>query len=216
MKDQLTKAVLKTVAYADIFNYPLDKIQLHQFLIEYKIPYQTLQKKTFKDQALDQKDGFYFLKGRQDLIALRKKREIVSNLKITQAKNKAKWLKLIPFIKMVGLTGSLSMNNAKETDDLDFLVVSKSGLVWLTRLLVVLWLDFLKWRRLPGKKYIKNKICLNMFLDEKHLAIPGSEQNLFTAHEVAQLKPLWVKDNLYQKFVKQNLWVKQFLPNWNA
>jgi len=216
MRTKLTKAVLKTVAYADIFAYPLTTQQLHQFLIEHQIAYKIFQKANFKDGCLQEKNGFYFLKGKSSLISLRKQKEKTSEEKIVKAKRKANWLKMIPFIKMVGLTGNLAMKNGQKQDDLDFLIVSKAGCLWLTRLLTVLFLDFLNWRRLPNKKNIKDKICLNMFLDEKHLAIPKADQNLFTAHEIAQLKPLWIKDNLYQKFIKQNLWVKKFLPNWNA
>jgi Rieske Fe-S protein len=43
-----------------------------------------------------------------------------------------------------------------------------------------------------------------MFLDEDHLSLPQNEQNLFTAHEVCQLKVLWQRNNLYQKFQKEN------------
>ena len=53
-----------------------------------------------------------------------------------------------------------------------------------------------------------------MFLDERHLQIPKKEQDLFSAHEVCQLKVIWEKDGIYQKFLKENQWVRQFLPNW--
>jgi hypothetical protein len=53
-----------------------------------------------------------------------------------------------------------------------------------------------------------------MFLDEDHLEIPEKEQDLFSAHEVCQLKPIWSKDNVYQEFITQNQWYQKFLPNW--
>lgn len=52
-----------------------------------------------------------------------------------------------------------------------------------------------------------------MYLDEDHLQVPEKEQDLFTAHEVVQVKLLWDKDQTYQKFLVDNLWVKKYLPN---
>ena len=216
MKNQLKKAVLKTVAYADIFAYPLSLKQLHLFLIEQQISWDHFQKADFKNSLLQEKNGFYFLKGKQNLVKLRAEKEKISQKKLSLAIKKANWLKVIPSIRMVGLTGNLAMRNAQDQDDIDLLIVTKAGGLWLTRLLTVLFLDFFNWRRLPGQKKVKDKICLNMFLDESHLQIPKAKQNLFTAHEVVQLKPLWERDNLYQKFIKQNLWVKKFLPNWSV
>ena len=58
-----------------------------------------------------------------------------------------------------------------------------------------------------------DKICLNLFLDESALAIPKSRQNLYTAHEVCQIKPLYSKNKTYEKFLSLNSWVKAYLPN---
>ena len=52
-----------------------------------------------------------------------------------------------------------------------------------------------------------------MFIDENYLAIPKEKQNLYTAHEVCQLKVLYDLDNTYQKFLVANSWVKKCLPN---
>ena len=51
MKTQLKKAVLKTVAYADIFAYPLNLKQLHRFLIEQQISWDHFQKADFKNSC---------------------------------------------------------------------------------------------------------------------------------------------------------------------
>ncbi|MEK6845849.1 MAG: hypothetical protein AABY26_03765, partial [Nanoarchaeota archaeon] len=56
-------------------------------------------------------------------------------------------------------------------------------------------------------------ICLNMFVDEDHLEIPQKEQDLFSAHEVVQMKPLFDRENTYKKFLITNQWVKKYLQN---
>ena len=213
--DQLQKAILRTLAYADVFDYPLTFEELHRFLIGSKVSPKRL--KIFVNRQsliIGHRDGFYFLPGREKIVSLRQKREQWSQEKMKIAGRAAGWLKLIPWIKMVAVTGALAMNNSGQDDDVDFLIVVARGRLWLTRFLTVLLIELVTRRRRPGDREIKNKICLNMFLDEAHLKIPKKEQNLFTAHEVCQLKPIWQRDGVYQQFVKENQWLKRFLPNW--
>ncbi|MEA3354884.1 MAG: hypothetical protein U9Q63_00140 [Patescibacteria group bacterium] len=58
-----------------------------------------------------------------------------------------------------------------------------------------------------------DKICLNLWLDKSALAISKSRHNLYTAHEVCQIKPLYNKNKTYERFLSLNSWVKNFLPN---
>lgn len=52
-----------------------------------------------------------------------------------------------------------------------------------------------------------------MFLDEQHLSLPAQERDLYTAHEVVQMRPLWERDKIYEKFLQANEWVREYLPN---
>jgi len=115
---------------------------------------------------------------------------------------------------MVAVTGNLAMDNAGQDDDIDFLIITTKKRLWLTRLLTNFLVELIANRRRPSDKEVKDKICLNMFLDENNLKIPIKEQSLFTAHEICQLKPLWVKNQLYRRFIQENLWLQKFLPNW--
>jgi hypothetical protein len=55
-----------------------------------------------------------------------------------------------------------------------------------------------------------------MFIDSEHLKIPEEEQDLYSAHEVLQMMPLVQKDDIYEHFLEENSWVKQYLYNaWN-
>lgn len=61
-------------------------------------------------------------------------------------------------------------------------------------------------------KYVSNKICLNMFVADDGLEIPKNEQDLFTAHEVLQMEPLWSRRDTYKRFLQANDWAKWYLP----
>lgn len=213
----MKKAILSTLAYADVFDYPLTPGELYRFLIadkalNYSRFRQALTRMNTNEKQIDTNGEYFFLRDRRKIVVTRKKREKWSQGKLRIAKQVANWLKLIPTIKMVAVTGALAMGNSDKEDDIDLLIVTSKNRLWLTRGLVVTFLCLTGLYRRPGK--IKDKICPNMFLDEKHLEVPKKEQDLFSAHEVCQLKPIWDKDNCYQKFLKANLWSKKYLANW--
>lgn len=226
---KMKKAILRTLAYADIFDYPLKKEEIWQFLLS-DVRYRLLDiSKTLLKRIpqIFQKEGLYFLKGREKIVDTRKKRERWSEEKLKLARRTTNWLKLIPTIKMVAVTGALAMGNSDIKDDIDLLIVTSKNRLWLTRLLTVFLVELVAKRRHPGDlparpaggpagrqgKNVKDKICLNMFSDEDHLRVPKKEQNLFSAHEVCQLKPLWSRDWVYERFLGDNLWVRKYLPN---
>lgn len=202
----MKKEILRTLVYADIFDYPLKKEEIQKWLIAGG------NLKSQISKLVQEENGFYFLKGRENLVELRRKRERQSREKIKLAEKVAGILRKIFWIKMIGITGALAMKNSDKEDDIDLFIITSKNRLWLTRGLIVTFLRFFGLYRRPGK--IKDKICPNMLLDEKHLAVPKNEQDLFSAHEVCQLKVIWDKDGIYQKFLKENQWVRQFLPNW--
>jgi hypothetical protein len=208
------QAILKTLAYADVFSYPLTFKEIHLYLIGLKTSQEDLAKELKALKNIFQKRGFFYLKNQEKIFYLRQKRKKDSQEKLKIAQKVTDWLKLIPWIKMVGLTGNLAMNNADRDDDIDLLIVTAKDHLWSSRLLVILITELLGLRRRPGQEVVANKICLNMFLDEAHLKIPPKEQNLITAHEICQLKPLFSRNNSYQRFIQQNRWSVKFLPNW--
>ncbi len=226
----MEKAILRTLAYADVFNYPLIKEEIWRWLISedgrqpaplrLARPGKTEDRKRFAHSlklVLDSRkirtsQGFYYLKGRQSIVSLRRKREAWSRKKLKFAEKVAGILRLIPWIKLIGVTGALAMRNADKEDDIDLLIVSSKNRLWLTRGLVVSFLRLTRIYRRPGK--IKDKICPNMLLDEEHLVILKKERDLFSAHEVLQMKPLWEKRRTYRRFLRANQWSQEFLPNW--
>jgi len=214
----MRKEILRTLAYADIFDYPLTAEELYRFLIANKtFPFLLLEDilKQIKqnDEQIETDGEYFFLKGRKKIVNIRQKRKKWSEQKVKIAQRVARWFKLISWVKMVGITGALAIENADENDDIDLLIVTSKNRLWLTRLLAVFLVELIASRRRPRDINVKDKICLNMFLDEEHLGVPKNEQDLFSAHEVCQLKPLWERNNCYQRFLKANLWVKKYLAS---
>lgn len=57
-------------------------------------------------------------------------------------------------------------------------------------------------------KKVGDKICLNMLIDEDAMKMP---EDLYTAHEIAQLYPLFERKGSYKKFLRKNSWISERL-----
>lgn len=212
----LEKAILATLCYADVFDYPLTERETWKYLIGKSttlVKFRSALKNLLVKKRVFQKDHLYTLPKRVTLAELRKNRERIAKGKIRLAKKAARILSYIPTVNLIGVSGALAMHNAPGDDDIDFFLITSPRTLWTTRLLVTLLLDLLRLRRKPRDTKYRNKICLNMFMDRKYLELPKKEQDLYSAHEVAQLKVFVNKAHAYEDFLRENAWVKRFLPH---
>lgn len=121
-------------------------------------------------------------------------------------------IKFFPTIRFVGLTGSLAILNSTPKDDIDLLIITSPHTLWLTRLFLFPFLLFFNHRR-PGKIHHPNDLCLNLWIDQSNLTLLSSKQNLFTAHELLQMKPLLDRGGTYSRLLLANSWASQHLAN---
>ena len=141
----------------------------------------------------------------------RYQRKIISEKKLLIARKASKILSLILTVKMIGITGSLAMQNSTEDSDIDLMIVTKKGTLWLSRLLSYFVLCTMHYvLRRPNDRNQRDALCLNMWLDESDLIWKKSDRNIYTAHEIAQIVPLVNKDKTYEKFLYQNKWILDF------
>ena len=130
------------------------------------------------------------------------------------AKRAAGYLSKIPFILFVGISGSLAMNNAKPQSDIDLFIITQKNTLWISRFfsLVLLSLNHFSLRRAHNKNE-RNKICLNLWIDQNALTMPDMPQNAYTAHEIAQVVPLYNKMGTYSQWISKNDWVNGYWPH---
>ncbi len=115
---------------------------------------------------------------------------------------------------MIAITGALAMNNASEDSDIDFLMITKKGSLWTTRFLAIVLLKvFGIPRRKYGDKRTRDRLCLNIWLDESDLAWSKNGRDIFASHEISQIIPLVNKDQAYEGFLSKNTWIADYWPN---
>ncbi len=204
----LENAILRTVVYANIFSYPLTLDELHTYLIcDERVSCQELEQALYHSPRLQDmlvlRDGYIALIENNQTISLRQTRERIATQLLPKAHRYGKWLSQIPFVRMVALTGALAMSNpSSEADDVDYLLVVERGRVWMARAFAVMMVRLV---RLLG-----TELCPNYVLSSDNL--PQKRQDLYIAHEVAQMIPLYGQD-LYQEMLACNTWAQTFLPN---
>ena len=202
----LATAVWRTLAYVDVFDYPLTAVEIHRYLDKITATLSEVEAALADDRSLSthiaQTEAYYYLSGREKVVDIRRRREAIAQ-KIWPSAMRYGWLiAAMPFTRMVTLTGSLAMNNADENADIDYLIVAENGYVWLCRAFAIV---VVRLAALRG-----HHLCPNYILAER--AITFSDQNLYAAHEIVQMIPLSGK-SMYQKMRQANQWTAAYLPN---
>jgi len=225
--NDLEKTILATLAYYDVFGRPLTAWEIFQYLIrfrslkktlvfplkkispdDFRIILNLLQKSPELKKIVSQKNGFYFLKGRQKIVSQRIERQKIADQKWKKIRRIAKFLQLIPFIRLVAVSGSLAMNNPRKESDIDLLIITQYGRIWTCRALTTLFIHLIGQRR--HGSLIENRVCLNHYLTNHSLKIPF--KSLYNAQTYVHLVPLWeAEPSLYRRFQKANSWIKNYL-----
>jgi len=214
MKFSPSPSLLAAICYADVFDYPLTMEEATLWSIRvHGIEGKREGSRVTLTNVQDGSRTFIVLPHRNSIVGLRKDHERWSRKKWQIAKRVAQYLYTIPSIQLVGVTGRLAMNNTIQDDDIDFFIITAKKTLWTTRFLATLLVEILGVRRRPHDAEVNNKVCLNMFMSEDVVALPKDQQDLFAAHEVLQMQPLWQHDNTYKRFLLANRWVRKFLPN---
>jgi hypothetical protein len=203
---QLEQAIVNTIAYGEIFQFPLTIGEIYRYLIGVPATLPTVQNALQTSDRLAElianRGQFYMLRGKEEIVQLRLKRMAVAADLWPKATYYGRLISQTPFIRMVAVTGSLAMNNTNPGSDIDYLVVTQAGRLWLARGLVVLLV------RLAAKRGIR--ICPNYFLSNRALVL--DDRNIFSAHELTQMVPLSGR-SVYAAIRNENQWAHIYLPN---
>ncbi len=229
----LEKAILKTILYFDIFDYPLTENELWSWLYNYQVQ-DKLDHEEFKKiicdksntlyQYFEKKNSLFFLKGRSELIELRELKRELSLKKIRRARLIGKILAFVPWVKMIALTGDVAYLNAQEDADLDFFIIARKGSIWATRFWCAGLMKILGLRPDFKRQKFSNRACLSFFISEDYLNLEPvllkdkTEQanDPHFAYWLTQFLILYAEDDLEKKFFLENEWLKKYLPNWQA
>lgn len=215
----LEKSILKTIAYFDIFQYPLLPLEVYKWLFEPTSNY-SLHEIIFcldglvEKNILEKKFGFYFFPGQSDEIKTRLNRYYLAEKKFKIALGVISKIKHLPYIRGIMICNNVGYNNAQLQSDIDFFIIIKSKRIWLARLLITIFVSFMMRRR--HAKEIANRACLSFYLSEDHLDLHDiaiEPLDVYLIYWLATLAPV-LGCNIYLQLLVQNDWHKKHLPNF--
>ena len=178
------ESILKVLVYFDIFRYPLTRKEIESFLD--KSYSQDELDYSFRDLAASgrifQLCEFFCLQNDLSLVEIRRKGNIQATILAHKAKQIAGLLYKFPYVRAIGLSGSVSKNFADDNSDIDYFLITKANRLWIARTLLIIF------RKNPFLKNRDKYYCMNYFVDEEDLVI--KEKNIYTATELFTLLPL--------------------------
>lgn len=222
--NDLTKAILNTVNYFDLFEYPLTATEVWQFLFWPNGPPVPLNgvaeelEWLQKNHQISFERGFYCLFGREVNIDTREACHRISIEKMRLAQREAQRLMNVPGVVGVAVSNSLSLRNSRQSGDIDFFIITKDNTIWQSRALAAGYAALFDKRPKPQSK--ENKLCLCLFaslraLDLEAYLLPPEKNipDVVRIYWMATLKPLAGNEQIWQKFYADNQWINKFLPN---
>ena len=193
--------MVEALAYSDVYAWPLTAHEVHRFL---PVPAPRAEVMASLASARLSRvvaavDGCWVLRGREHVVAERRRREAASQRLWPAVERSARTLARIPWVRMVAVSGSLALNAAQPGDDVDLLIVTDEGRLWMSRALAI-----------TAGRLSRLTLCPNYMVTES--ALEFADRDIYTAHELAQLEPLFGA-RTYAELLERNRWYRELLPN---
>ncbi|MDQ4076789.1 MAG: hypothetical protein M3220_11165 [Chloroflexota bacterium] len=204
-RSAVERAIMQALAYADVFDYPLTSEEVHRYLVAVSATFDDVRTSLLALAGrgfLICREGYHTLPGRESIVETRRRRATVAAQLWPRALYYGQAIAAIPFVRMVTVTGALAADNVDLDADIDYLIVTEPGRLWLCRLMVISVV------RLAARRGAV--VCPNYFLSERALLL--EEQNLFAARELVQMVPI-AGFATYRVMRQLNEWTEDYLPN---
>ncbi len=206
-------SVLRTLIYARIFDAGVRQSELGHLLLspellsprQIKLAAGQLRRLGLVQQQL----GWWYLAG-SPIKTDSQEKLIHSRKKLRLAKQEIAKFTWLPTVLGAAVTGSVAVGNANRDEDIDLMIVTRAGFLWLTRAAVSLILFAGGKLRTRGhNRLLTDKFCLNLWLDDDSLALP--KQSLYVAREVVQMHWLLERQAISKTLITSNPWLTQYV-----
>ena len=201
--------ILQTLAYFDIFQYPLkgEEIRLFHGCNCNQPGIDDALHSLVEDGLIFCLGDFYSLQDDKQLASRRRLGNMLADEQMKIAYRAAKILSRFPYVRGLAISGSLSKNYSSKKTDIDFFIITAANRLWIARTLMHLY------KKLTFITRRQHWFCMNYYVDEAGLEI--GEKNIYTAIEIATLVPMRGK-RIISDFLEANAWTKEYLPQYET
>lgn len=209
VKPELVEAVLNTIRFFDLFDFPLMVEEVMEYLYKYSSPLHIKELKATLDHivqegGLAEIKGYFLLPGREHIIETRKTRKFIAEKFWNRTKLYGQYMRSLPFIRMIAVCNNLAYDNSSEQSDIDLFIVVRPGRMWLARFLTTAVLHFFGVRRYGDK--IAGRFCLSFFVTSEKMDISEFElkpEDPYLAYWTKNLRPIFGQE-AYRAFREKN------------
>jgi len=152
--------------------------------------------------------GELTFRGSEHLIRQRREQVILAARYVRSVRSFAERLAtLCPWLRLVGISGSVAYGRTRERDDIDFFLVTNRDRVWITLLFAMVLAKLHRRRASSAPVY-----CFNRVLDEARCAeaFRTSQGPLF-AREALNIHVL-TGETYYRELLQSAVWMERFFP----
>jgi predicted nucleotidyltransferase len=114
-------------------------------------------------------------------------------------------LRFVPFVRMVGLNGSMVTGTFTAGSDIDLYIVVKDRHIFLGRFLVTALIQLTGLKIKPGKE--AGRFCPNRFAVESYVEITPHDH--YHARVFHNLIPLFAEAAVYERYRAANAWMEE-------
>lgn len=223
----LDRAILAALAYHDVFDYPLTVEEIWRWLYVDGDDAAAVARATPADvewavaslsvaRSVDRAGSYVTLAGRSGTVATRMERKVTNQRKWRRAYRVASVLRLVPFVRFIGVVNTLALDNARPESDIDFFVIVKRRRLWLTRAVVTALVHAMGVRRHGST--VTDRVCLSFYVSDGALNLeplkhPAIAHDSYLAYWVTEVVPLYSRGNAWQDFLRANEWVNARVPH---
>lgn len=217
MDSLLRHALIQTLAFFDLFDYPLTSAEWHRWLwkypgLSYEVFTHLLDQKT-GSLPWTQHRGYYCFSSNIQAAEKRQRSVRFLEKKMKKAKKAGQKIRCIPFVRALFVCNLLPIT-VKQRSDIDVLIVVKENRLWTTRLLITLVLSLFRLRR--NKKKITDGICLSFYITDNALDLSSlrfQDEDIYFIYWLAMLLPVYDPENFYTQIQKKNDWTTSYISN---
>lgn len=202
----LKQAILATLTYFGLLDFPLTCDEIEDYLYGWSAPREAIEKELKEIPNIGHAHGYYFLQGRQEIAELRKERSHLGE-KLWKKVERFCWLlSLCPFVKMIAVCNSLAYGNVKETSDIDLFIVTENERLWTARFLMKILTQLFAMRVHHDK--IAGRFCLSFFVSEKAMNLQSlaHEFDPHLAYFVKTMIPIFGQETYYKFLAANEQW----------
>ena len=206
---QLQESVLRTLAYYDLFDYPLTTSEVFTYLpiggVQEEELLMVLHAMALEGKIKTSK-GHWLMPHRSGAsVERRTEMEVMGEGMWKVARRMSVLMRHIPFVRGIFISGQLCRYIADRNSDIDYFVITEPNRLWIVRCIFVF---FRRVVLLNNRKYF----CVNYYVTSDNLKI--QERNPYVACEVASVKPMLNRE-LFEEFMQENTWVSDYYPNFS-